>query len=322
MHHLTPKAQQDPEAAAAAEQYLAALVAADPALAGSAAGQVLRLVPGRRAILTGRFGDRAAVFRLSLHPDETRVFAIEWQELTRAHAFMQEGDFRSIAPLALAGSGQVMVLEQAEGMPLLDLLWSLDPAARAGRMPSAAAWLRQYCAPTEAVVPINRGPWRTWAEEALARQTHAPLIAVETRVLQKMKQLSRRLRDHTHWRTAIGHGDFHPNNLIAAGDRLTGIDLGGSNRTPIYRDMARFLTHMARRGMLPSGKRRFGVDAVALDAFVHRFALSEEEANLYLPYLICYETLVRVEHPAMPAARIAHAVAMAESLLVDLRQVT
>lgn len=321
MHHLTPKAQQDPAAATAAQQYLAALLAADPVLVGSAAAEVLRLVPGRRAILSGQFNGQPAVFRLSLHPEETKAFATAWQELTRAHAHMSDGTHRTVTPLALAAEGQVMVLEQAPGTPLLDLLWSLEPEVRTRQMQPAAIWLRRYTAPTEAMTPINRGPWRNWAEAALAKQTHVPLIAVETQVFQKMKHLSRQLRDYTDWRTAICHGDFHPNNLIVAGDRLTGIDLGGSNRTPIYRDMARFLTHMARRGMVPSGQRRFGVDAVAFDAFVNAFDLSPAEATLHLPYLICYETLVRVEHPDMPAARIRHGVALAETLLEDLRQV-
>jgi len=136
-----------------------------------------------------------------------------------------------------------------------------------------------------------------------------------------MKKLSRHLREYDTWRSAIGHGDFHPNNLIAAPNRLTGIDLGGSNRSPIYKDMARFLTHMARRGMAPSGHHRFGVDAAAYDAFVQAFDLDEAEATLFLPYLICFETLIRVEHPDMPAARIEHGVSLAQNLSQDLRQI-
>lgn len=321
MHHLTPRTQQDPAAAAAAEQRLAALVMSDPALHGCKVDRMLRLVTGRRAILAGSIKGQPAIFRLSLHPDETVAFAAEWRELTRAHAYMAKGAYRSVAPFALAADGQVMVLEQVEGTPFLDLLWSMEAAPRLALIPSAAAWLQHYTKPTAASTPVNRGPWRKWAEEALARQTHAPLLAVETRILQKMKKLSRLLRDHDEWRTAICHGDFHPNNLMVADDRLIGIDLGGSNRTPIYKDMARFLTHMARRGMVPSGQRRFGVDAVAYDAFVQAFDLTQTEATLHLPYLICYETLVRVEHPDMPSARIKHGVALAEALLKDLRQV-
>lgn len=282
---------------------------------------MLRLVPAQRAIWSGRFQGQPAIFRLALSEKEIAGFAVEWAELQRAYTYMADGPDQIAAPLALCCDGKVMVLQQATGTPLLDHLWSLEAEARVPWFAKAAAWNRKFCAGSEAHTPVNRGPWRNWAEAALARQTHASLIEVETRVLQKMKKLSRLLRDHETWRTAIGHGDFHPNNLIAAPDRLTGIDLGGSNRSPIYKDMARFLTHIARRGMFASDQDRFGVDALAYEAFVQAFGLDEAEATLFLPYLICFETLIRVEHPAMPAARVAHGVLLAERLLDDLKQI-
>ena len=321
MTFLTPQAEQQPEAAARATVLLLGLTGADPAMAGVRVDQILRLVPDLRAIWAGQFQGRPAIFRLALTPGEIAGFAQEWQELQRAYAYMAKGRFRVAEPLALGCNGQVMVLAQAMGTPLLDHLWSLEAQQRAGWFADAAGWARQFSAPTEAQSRLNRGPWRNWAEAALARQTHPALIEIETRVLQKMKKLSRHLRGHDLWRTSIGHGDFHPNNLIAAPDCLTGIDLGGSNRSPIYKDMARFLTHMARRGMMPSDRHRFGVDAAGHDAFVQAFDLDEAESSLFLPYFICFETLIRVEHPAMPAARIEHAAVLARRLLEDLRQV-
>lgn len=321
MAFLTPHAEQNPQAAGRAAERLQQLIKADHALAGSQVDQMLRLVPEQRAIWSGLYHGEPAIFRLALSANEIAGFAAEWAELRRAYAYMADGAERSVAPLALCCDGQVMVLQQATGTPLLDHLWSVEAQARVAWFVKAAAWNRTLCAATEAQTPVNRGPWRNWAEAALARQTHAALIGVETRVLQKMKKLSRLLRGHETWRTAIGHGDFHPNNLIAAPDHLTGIDLGGSNRTPVYKDMARFLTHMARRGMFASDRHRFGVDALAYDSFVQAFDLTEAEAALFLPYLICFETLIRVEHPAMPAARVAHAVLLAERLLEDLKQI-
>lgn len=321
MAFLTPHAEQNPQAAERATERLQQLIEAEPALAGSQVDRMLRLVPEQRAIWSGQFQGQPAIFRLALSVKEVAGFAVEWAELQRAYAHMANGPARVAAPLALCCDGQVMVVQQAAGTPLLDHLWSLESEARVPWLAKAAAWNCRFCAPTEAHTPVNRGPWRNWAEAALARQSHAALIGVETRVLQKMKKLSRLLRGHETWRTAIAHGDFHPNNLIAASDQLTGIDLGGSNRTPVYKDMARFLTHMARRGMFASDQHRFGVDALAYDAFVQAFGLDEAEATLFLPYLICFETLIRVEHPAMPAARVAHGVLLAERLLEDLKQI-
>ncbi len=321
MSILTPYATQNPEEAALVTAQVQAVMAADPAMAGITMERMLRLVPQARAIWTGQFQGQAAVIKCALSAQDRDTLAEEWQELLRCHAYMAQGRYRVAAPLACGCDGQVIVLAQAAGTPLLDHLWSLDPGARAGWFGDAAQWAAQFMAPTQAATAVNRGPWRNWAEAALAKQTHPALVQAETRVLQRMKKLSRQLRGHAMWRSAIGHGDFHPNNLIAGADGLVGIDLGGSHRAPIYKDMARFLTHMARRGMMPSGRHRFGVDAAAYDAFVAAFDLDAAETTLILPYFICYETIIRVEHPAMPAQRIEHGVVMAQRLAEDLKQV-
>ena len=52
------------------------------------------------------------------------------------------------------------------------------------------------------------------------------------------------------------------------------------------------------------------------------FALTEAEANAFLPYLITFETLIKVEHPRIGEDRVAHALAMEEALFQDLRQIT
>ncbi|MHC9235755.1 aminoglycoside phosphotransferase family protein [Pseudooceanicola sp. 502str34] len=317
---IRPTQDSHPRIAEALREGLLTLCVTDPALTGAHPGEMLRFVPGRRVVFDGTLDGRPAIFRMAKSDRDAEAFAAEWQELTRAAAAMAQGASAVNRPLVLGAGGRVLAVEHVAGRPLLDLLWSSGTEDRLRWCVRAAHWLAGFTGTTEARAPINRGPWRTWAEEAAAKQTHAELAEIEGRVLQKMKKLSRGLREAT-WRTAICHGDFHPNNLIAAGDRLTGIDLGGSRRAPIYRDIARFLTHMARRGMLPSGQRRFGVDAAAYEAFTTAFAMDEEEATRILPYLICYECLVRVEHPDMSRDRITHARTMAEGLFDDLRQI-
>jgi hypothetical protein len=321
MDIVTPRAQQHPEQAAAALARLETLVASDPALDGSKPDEILRLVPGRRAIIAGRLKDQRVVFRLSLHHDETAAFAREWQELTRASAYMDRGACQIAAPIALGAEGEVLVIQRAPGYPMLDLIPRLDPPDRVAQVSAAASWLARYQAPTLEQSPTGWKKWFTRAEAALATQTHPALLDVETRVLRRMKALGRQLGQDGVWRTAIGHGDFHPNNLIAGPDHvLRGIDLGGSGRIPIYKDMARFLTHVSRRGVTISGARRFGVDAATYDAFIAASNLDPVEANICLPFMICFETLIRVEHPAMPARRVAHGVKMAKMLLADLRR--
>jgi len=321
MDIVTPRAQQHPEQAAAALTRLGSLCRSDPALEGAKAEEILRLVPGRRAIIAGWLQDQPAVFRLSLHPEETASFAREWQELKRAHPYMGNGSCQIATPLALGTSGEVLVVARAPGTPMLSLISRLDQPDRITHVTTAASWLAQYQAPTLASSETGWKKWFSRAEAALTQQTHPRLLDVEGRVLRRMKTLGRRLEASGPWRTAIGHGDFHPNNLIVGlDDVLRGIDLGGSGRIPIYKDMARFLTHMSRRGVTVSGARRFGVDAAIYDAFVTTCHLDETEATLCLPFMICFETLIRVEHPAMPARRVAHGVKMAKTLLADLRQ--
>ena len=321
MDIVTPRAQQHPEQAAAALERLRLLSASDPALHGARAEQILRLVPGRRAIIAGWLQDQPAVFRLSLHADETASFAREWQELNRAASYMNEGPYQIAAPLAFGTSGEVLVVARAPGSPMLELVTRLDQPDRITQVTAAASWLARYQAPTLDQSAIGWKKWHSRAEAALVQQTHPDLLEVETRVLRRMKTLGRRLEAKGLWRTAIGHGDFHPNNLIVGPDDvLRGIDLGGSGRIPIYKDMARFLTHIARRGVTISGARRFGVDAATFDACVTACNLDQDEATLCLPFMICFETLIRVEHPAMPARRVAHGVKMAKTLLADLRR--
>ena len=122
------------------------------------------------------------------------------------------------------------------------------------------------------------------------------------------------------WRNAICHGDFHPNNLLVKGERLTGIDTGGSASIPIYKDMARFLMHMGRRGLIPSGEARFGVDAQGIDAFAEVFEMSDQERDLVLPFMLGCEALLRFENPGIKRGRIRRAAEMTDQLIADLEQ--
>lgn len=305
------------------DQAMAALNRLEALLPEARVDQALRLVPGKRAIFLGRMGGRDVVFRLPLDEQNRAAAATEWAELTRAHNHMQSAPNLVAEPIRFDPDTGVSVISHVPGEPLLGHLWSLDADGRGPLIARAADWLWAYMSPTIVSRKINRRPWRRWAGEAAEKQPHAELAEIERRILQKMNRLSRELQVEE-WRAAIPHGDFHLNNLILSPDgaTLTGIDTGGSNHAPIYKDIARALTHMARRGMVPSGRRRFGVDADAYAAFSTRFALSDVEENALLPFMIAFETLIKVEHPKMSRARIEHALDMSHALFQDLRQIT
>lgn len=163
----------------------------------------------------------------------------------------------------------------------------------------------------------NPAGWLARAERAAASQPFARLRGIEADILAHLRQLAKMLGG-AEWRIAICHGDFHPNNLVLDGECLTGIDLGASSRMPVTKDIARFLAHMGRRGMLPSGERYLGVDAQGIEAFVETFALTETERTRALPFFLGVEALIRVENRQMKNGRIRHAEEMYVALRDDL----
>ncbi len=310
-----------PEAARAAQDALDRSAHAALGKRDYTTGKALHIVPERHAVFRGALDGAEAVFRLALTESAREELAREWGELTRAWEHMSAPPLTTPRPLAFSETEGLMVTSEAPGEGLLAHLWRIEADKRAPFIALSAGWLRKYTAPSEALRAPNRRPWRRWAEEAAARQPHEALQKAEARVLQKMKKLYRQI-DLPEWRVCLAHGDFHLNNLLWDGTTLTGIDLGGTGHAPLYKDIARALVHMARRGMLPSGKRRFGVDAEAFQAYAETFSLSERETNGFLPYFIAYETMIKVEHPDMPKARLDHAQEMTEALFADLKAIT
>ena len=307
------------------EQALAALQRLEEVLA--AAGhdaeviEAMRLVPGKRALFRGRFGGRDVVFRLPLDEANHEGFAREWAELTRVHAYMSAPPLSVVEPVKFDPDSGLFVIAFVPGMPLFSHLRRAEPEDRPPLVARAADWLRAYTAPTLAPAKLNFRRWYGNAAKSAETQPHSALREIEARILRRMKRLGRTLHD-TECRTAISHGDFHLNNLILNDAELVGIDTGGSGRMPVVKDIARALTHMARRAAPFSGARRFGVDAAAFDAFAEAFEMSPVEREAHLPFFLAFEALIKVEHPEMPEARLAKAETMARTLFRDLKEIT
>lgn len=295
-----------------------AACAAEPALQGTEMDELLRLVPGKHAVISGTWHGRQVVFRFFLEPDSPEP-AREWGELTRVWPMMQDPSLRIAAPLHFAPDHQLIILEQAPGQPLMQHIWQSEPSTRAKWLRPAANWLRTYTSGTEAEARSRSGVWLGRAEKTASAQPHPRLARREALVIKQLRRLEPKL-GHP-WRSAITHGDFHPNNLLVEGDTLIGIDCGGSAALPIYKDMARFLMHMGRRGLIPSGEARFGVDAKGIDAFADAFDLSPYERDLVLPFMLGCEALLRVEHARIKSGRVRRAIEMTDQLASDLTQV-
>jgi len=297
-----------------------ARAAHDPGLAGTVLKDMIRLVPGKRALLSGEQDGRAAVFRFHLSDGE-RNAAREWAELRRTASYMSTGRLRVNAPLLHRPELGLVVVAHAAGQPLMDRIKQMPAAGRAAFLPPAAAWLKAYTAPTDATAHLRLDGWYERAERGLARLSHNPALQrLKAAILVEMRRIA---APHSggRWRMAICHGDFHPNNLLSEGATLTGIDTGGSARLPICKDIARFLVHMGRRGLIPSGEARFGVDRHGIGTFTRAFSLGETERHVWLPFMIGVEALLRVETEQLPRARLHLSEAFCETLLDELRAI-
>lgn len=279
-------------------------------------GDLIRLVPGKRAVIRGKVGGRACVWRMFLDPLDD-VSSREWDELQRIWPEMQGKRFRVAEPLFHNAAHRLLAIEEVAGTPLLELVRAAPEAQRTGLLAPAAGWLRRYTESTESWVPAKPVGWLKRAERASATQPFARLRKLETELIAQMTRLAPRI-EGLDWRVAICHGDFHPNNLIVAGERMTGIDTGGSGRMPVYKDIARFAMHMGRRGVIPSGRRVLGVDGALLETFTDIFAMTEAERRGILPFMLGVEALLRVETRALSKSRIRRAGEMYEALIEDM----
>lgn len=316
---MTKQAPSKEEAQAQATRRLEDVLSRDPVLCGAEVSEVLRVVAGNRAIFAGEFAGQSVVFRFLMHDGGPAQAAKEWREMVRANAYMNQGPLRSVLPLAQIVDEGLIVMERETGRPLLEYLRSLQARAlRVDLINRAAGWLSTYCAPTLKPMAPNIDRWLRRASESSATQPFAHLRGLEQGIFEQMQRIGDKMQNMT-WQRAISHGDFHLNNLFHQDGVLTGFDLGGSGRLPIYKDRARALTHMSRRGMVPSRRRCLGMDAAAFEAF--STGLDPSEADLALPFFLGFETLVRVEGSSLPERRIKLAERMASGLLDDLKQV-
>ncbi|MEQ8257138.1 MAG: phosphotransferase [Roseovarius confluentis] len=308
----------DPDLSSLVARRLDSATAEDAAFSTVQVTDLIREVAGKRVVLRGRIGGQRAVFRLYL--DRVEDCTRDWNELCRIWPKMREGELRVCAPLGFAPEAGLLAVSEVEGTPLLQWIYRAPEAERARYLEPAARWLRAYTECTETEAAAQPAGWAKRAERAAKTQAFTRLKQVEKPILQEIQRLVP-LMDKSQWRFAVSHGDFHPNNLIVNENMVTGIDCGGSRPAPIYKDMARFLMHMGRRAMIPSGEACLGVDRQGFIAFCDAFRLSAEERELTLPFFIAVEALLRAETRNLSQSRVRRARQMSEALLADLERI-
>lgn len=309
--------QQPDQAAQAARRQLEETLQQDSKLQGGQIDKLLRFLPGKRALFSGTLNETPAVFRQYYEDSGMQQAKNQWAELNRVCAYLDKSPYRINAPLHMNEEHRVLVVERVQGRPLLNHMRKLDADERLFLIGEAVRWLHAYTKPSEDNSPTRVNNWLARAADASVGQPHKKLRDLETRVLTKMEELAEQITGRV-WRKAICHGDFHPNNLLVSNDALIGIDIGGSDRIPIYKDMARFMVHMARRNVLPSGRRRHGVDGATFEEFAVVFGLNGTEIELFLPFMIGFEILFRVEQKQLDARRVGYAEQLTTSWLEDV----
>lgn len=281
--------------------------------------EVLRFISGKRAIFSGSFDGIPAVVRFYF--DAPRPYARrDWEELQRTWPYMATGRYRVNEPLYHLPDLGLVVVRRSTGQPLFEQVWQADPGDRFALMPEAVKWLRAYTRPKERLSPMRAASWLSKTEKRVGQQGYARLRPLLRALRAQLEGFLPAMAGHA-WRVSISHGDFHPNNLLVEEDAFVGIDTGGSAKLPIYKDMARFLTHMGRRGVHPSGESRFGVDRGTLDLFSSEFELDAMEREIWLPFMIGVEALLRIETKDLTRSRLRRAQTFYEALVEDLGQI-
>ncbi|MDZ7709771.1 MAG: phosphotransferase [Roseovarius sp.] len=92
---------------------------------------------------------------------------------------------------------------------------------RGAALAPAAAWLRRYTDVSEIWREAQCAGWLARAERAAQAQPFDHLRESEAGILAALQRIAGRI-EGADWRVAICHGDFHPNNLLVSGKRLTG----------------------------------------------------------------------------------------------------
>ena len=301
-------------------EQIGAATADAPGLKGMELDEVVRFVSGKRAIFQGHFDGTPAIARFYL--DEPSAYAKrDWDELQRTWPYMSGGPYRVNEPLYHLPDLGLLVVRHASGEPMLERIWQSEKDQRFSMIPGAVHWLRHYTKPMERRGPMRAASWLSKAEKRISKQGSARIRPLLAEIRAHLHRLLPGMDGHD-WRVSISHGDFHPNNLLVDGDVLTGIDTGGSAKLPIYKDMARFITHMGRRGLHPSGDARFGVDRGTIDLFCDVFQLDTHERQLCLPFMIGVEGLLRSDTQDLNRSRLRRTQSFYEGMARDLAAIT
>ncbi|WP_120501294.1 aminoglycoside phosphotransferase family protein [Roseovarius sp. EL26] len=281
--------------------------------------EMLRIVPEKRALMRGTLNERDVVFRMHLG-SSNQTATREWQEYQRIWPFMCEGAYTVCEPILFLSEYNLLILQAIDGTSFLRVLRKSNHDEKSTHLETAARWLKHYMSVSEHDEQTTHRRWIKRARDIHEAKTLARFKPVKDCILNELERLARYFDERT-WRTAICHGDFHSNNLIHRETTLVGFDIGRSGRSPIYRDMARFLSHLALRDNNTPDVQYLGVSQTGFSTFCRVFDLDQDEREIALPIMIGCDALLRPETLGQTTQSTTKSEAFCQALLKDLSQI-
>jgi len=303
------------------DRHLLAAIASDPLRAMATTGRVLAAlatldakwqitVDGVRAfeatsstVFDGTLPDETPVWiYLSVTDAQQNWARALWSKLTLVHSAMPNSQNQIPKPIVSSPDYEVMVLAVRTSRQSIS-------SAR------AAMWYADFSKSHEKWEAMDRGHWIERAEGA-ALCVPAPLRPIAARILQKLKQLGRKL-DQKNWRVSLPHGAFIAGNFWGDGECAMSLPIAESDYQPVYKDISDFLL-----GYRAESEKRFGVSQQAYADFTAKLGLNQDEENGFLPFFLGCETLWQIANTSISDVQLARTQDQLEQLFQDLRPIS
>lgn len=260
----------------------------------------LRYVPGKRAIYRITTGKSDLIVKQYFGPNAPDQAKRSWAELLRIHPAMMDGPFRVPEPVEVFPSQGIVATEMAEGSPLSRVYRRASHSGRQRLVHMAAEWYQRYLGQTVAQATF---PGVAWLRAPRQRIEARPTDAASPFAQDVLAELTELTQTHAGARCldCIPHGDFHGANLLFDGRVLSGIDIGGSHRLPVVKDIARFAVATWRLGVPDDDTPPLEAIAAIAAPFVKTLELDPFHQDVVLRFFIGFELINRLPSPASDA---------------------
>ncbi|WP_106745134.1 hypothetical protein [Yoonia maritima] len=238
------------------------------------------------AVFAGEFQGRSVILRHITRPNAVDVVTKMQLELERIGPTMRNGDCQINQLIAADPECGLMIVSVVPGIPFFE-------ADEPGLLLHAGRWHRAYVAARRERGQLSPMHWHKKLADipyngldggdfALA-DTLKDALAIQTRALKGF-EIAR----------VAGHGDFAPHNFRYQSGVLYAYDIGTGAKSPLARELAHFLFHIALKSNRVVGP--WGIDPAQVVDFARAAGLPDAERDSTLRYFFgwyLYRSLLR-----------------------------